>query len=494
MAFGTLKTNDSARTLKALSRSQAMIEFQPDGTILTANENFLSALGYELSEIKGKHHRMFVEQDYAESSDYQAFWEKLQSGEFDAGEFMRLHKDGQEIWIQASYNPVINGSGKTVKVVKIASDITARKLEATESRGQIEAINKSQAVISFETDGTIIAANPNFLSALGYDQNEIVGKHHSMFVEPSYANSSDYKEFWGNLRAGKYQADEYKRLGKGGKEVWIQASYNPIIDDSGRVLKVVKFATDITGQVMERQRRAEIQKQIDADLVEVVDAVASASAQAASSAEASGSAASSVQTIAASAEELSASIQEIGRQVTIAMEVANKAVGEADQSSLIMNGLSDDAQKIGAVVELIDTIANQTNLLALNATIEAARAGEAGKGFAVVASEVKSLASQTSKATEDINTQVSSVQETSKQAVASISAILEVINQISNISTSISSAVEEQSVVTQDISSNMQQASDGVELVNSNIQNISAAAAQIDVAARRVREASSSIA
>lgn len=494
MTFGNLVAGDSSRTLEALSRSQAIIEFHPDGTILTANENFLAALGYDLGEIKGKHHRMFVDENYAASADYATFWKQLAAGEFSAGEYMRVRKDGEEIWIQASYNPVFNGSGKVVKVVKFASDITAQKLQATEARGQIEAINKSQAVISFQPDGTILHANENFVGAVGYLLTEIVGKHHSMFVEPTYGRSNEYKEFWEKLRAGQYQAAEYKRFGKGGKEIWIQASYNPIVDDNDRVIKVVKFATDITDQVIERQRRAEIQKQIDADLAEVVEAVGNASAQAASSAEASGSASSSVQTIAASAEELSASIQEIGRQVTIAMEVAQKAVGEADQSSQIMNGLSEDAQKIGTVVELIDTIANQTNLLALNATIEAARAGEAGKGFAVVASEVKSLASQTSKATEDINTQVSSVQETSKRAVGAIEAILEVINQISDISTSISSAVEEQSVVTQDISSNMQQASDGVELVNSNIQNISAAAAQIDVATRRVREASAKIA
>lgn len=494
MSFGNLVAGDSSRTLEALSRSQAIIEFQPDGTILTANENFLSALGYELSEIKGKHHSMFVEKDYAASPDYKTFWNDLGSGQFSSGEYMRVRKDGQEIWIQASYNPVYNSSGKTVKVVKIASDITAQKLEATESKGQLEAINKSQAVISFKPDGTILHANENFVGAVGYSLDEIVGKHHSMFVDPAYGRSNEYKDFWANLADGKYQADEYKRFGKGGKEIWIQASYNPIVDDNGRVLKVVKFATDITEQVMERQRRAEIQKQIDTGLIEIVEAVGNASAQAATSAEASSSATGSVQTIAASAEELSASIQEIGRQVTIAMEVANKAVGEADQSSQIMNGLSEDAQKIGAVVELIDTIANQTNLLALNATIEAARAGEAGKGFAVVASEVKSLASQTTKATEDINAQVSSVQETSKRAVEAITAILEVINQISDISTSISSAVEEQSVVTQDISSNMQQASDGVELVNTNIQGISAAAAQIDVTTRRVREASAKIA
>jgi methyl-accepting chemotaxis protein len=389
---------------------------------------------------------------------------------------------------------VYNSSGKTVKIVKIASDITKQKLESTEARGQVDAINKSQAVISFKPDGTILHANENFVGAVGYSLDEIVGKHHSMFVDPTYGRSNEYKDFWARLGAGEYQADEYKRFGKGGKEIWIQASYNPIIDDNDRVIKVVKFATDITAQVMERERRAAIQKQIDSDLVEVVEAVGNASAQAASSAEASGSAANSVQTIAASAEELSASIQEIGRQVNTAMEVAQKAVGEADQSSQIMNGLSEDAQKIGTVVELIDTIANQTNLLALNATIEAARAGEAGKGFAVVASEVKSLASQTSKATEDINTQVSSVQETSKQAVTAIEAILEVINNINDISTSISSAVEEQSTVTQDISANMQQASDGVELVNSNIQSISAAASQIDATARRVREASSQIA
>jgi len=486
--------NNAQAIIEAFSRSQALIEFKPDGTILTANENFLKALGYELSEIEGKHHSMFVEPAFVQSPEYQEFWKNLAAGEFNANEFKRIGKGGKEVWIQASYNPVLNGSGRVVKVVKIATDITAEKLRSADFAGQIDAINRSQAVIHFDLDGTILDANDNFLNTLGYSLAEIKGKHHSMFVEPAYAQSPDYKHFWENLHAGKFQSDEFKRIGKAGKEVWIQASYNPIFDASGKPFKMVKFATDVTAQVQERMRRAEIQKGIDADLTEIATAIASSSEQAESSAAAASQTAGNVQTVATSAEELVASINEINRQVQTALEVTQQAVEEAGQSSKIMSGLSDDAKEIGNVVELIDNIANQTNLLALNATIEAARAGEAGKGFAVVASEVKSLASQTGKATEGIASQVEAVQVTTGQAVAAIEAIMKIIQQISEISSGISSAVEEQSAVTQDISTHMQSASQGVELVTNNIQSISSASAQIDQATQKVREASRQLA
>ena len=232
--------------IDALHRVQAVIEFDLEGSILTANDNFLNAMGYSLSEIKGQHHRLFVDSEYARSSDYKAFWQRLGQGKFDSGEYKRLAKGGKEIWIQASYNPVFDENNKPVKVIKFATDITKQKLQTADFAGQIDAISKSQAVIEFNMDGTIITANDNFLNAVGYSLDEVKGQHHSMFAEPEYANGSEYQQFWQQLNKGKFDAGEYKRLGKGGKEIWIQASYNPIFDMNGKPFKVVKYATDIT--------------------------------------------------------------------------------------------------------------------------------------------------------------------------------------------------------------------------------------------------------
>ena len=367
------------------------------------------------------------------------------------------------------------------------------RLQNLEYHAKIDAFGKSQAIIEFDMDGNILEANDNFLNALGYTFEEIRGNHHSMFVDPGYRTSDAYHRFWADLAAGKFHQDEFKRIGKDGKEVWIQATYNPIFDASGHPYKVVKVATDITEQVLERQRRASVQKDIDAQLTEIANAISNTMEQATTSATASTQTAASVQTVAAAAEELVSSIQEISRQVQTATEISDKAVGEAEHSNQIMLGLSDAAKTIGNVIELIDNIANQTNLLALNATIEAARAGEAGKGFAVVAAEVKELASQTSKATDEISSQIEAMQETTDQAVTAISAIMDIIGRISEISSGISASIEEQSAVTQDISTNMQSASQGVEIVTNNIQSISSATAQIDSATEMVREASRSI-
>ncbi|MDX1496022.1 MAG: methyl-accepting chemotaxis protein, partial [Salinisphaeraceae bacterium] len=241
---------DYSGQLEAISKAQAVIEFELDGTIISANDNFLNALGYSLEEVKGQHHRMFVEPQERESSEYKLFWEKLGRGEYDAGEYRRITKDGSEIWIQASYNPIYDMNGKPFKVVKYATDITASKLQNADFSGQLEAISKAQAVIEFELDGTIRHANDNFLNALGYSLEEVKGKHHRMFVEPQEAESSEYKLFWEKLGRGEYDAGQYKRITKDGSEIWIQASYNPIYDMNGKPFKVVKYASDITEQVL----------------------------------------------------------------------------------------------------------------------------------------------------------------------------------------------------------------------------------------------------
>ena len=247
-----MSTTELLAIYQALDRSQAVIEFELDGTVITANENFLRIFGYDLDEIVGKHHRIFCDPSYVASDEYTAFWRKLSRGKFDSAEFKRLAKGGQEIWLRASYNPVFDKDGEPVKVMKFATDITASKLRNAEYEGKVRAIDRAQAVIEFALDGTVITANENFLDTFGYSLDEVVGKHHRIFCEPGFADTPEYAEFWQKLGRGEYEAGEFKRIGKDGTEIWLQASYNPIFDIEGKPLKVVKFASDITGEVQKR--------------------------------------------------------------------------------------------------------------------------------------------------------------------------------------------------------------------------------------------------
>jgi len=243
-----LEVNQIEAIVNAINKSQGTIEFNMDGTIITSNDNFLNVLGYSLEEVKGKHHRIVCEESYANSPEYKKFWEKLNRGEFDSGEYKRIGKNGKEVYIQATYNPIFDLNGKPIKVLKIATDVTKQKLMNAEFEGKIDAIDKSQGTIEFNMDGTIITSNDNFLNMLGYSLKEVKGKHHRIVCEESYAKSPEYKEFWEKLNRGEFDSGEYKRIGKNGKEVYIRATYNPIFDLNGKPVKVLKIATDITEQ------------------------------------------------------------------------------------------------------------------------------------------------------------------------------------------------------------------------------------------------------
>ncbi|HWA44860.1 MAG TPA: PAS domain-containing methyl-accepting chemotaxis protein [Hypericibacter adhaerens] len=447
---------DAAAKLAALDKSQAVIEFKMDGTIVTANANFLNAMGYTLDEIRGKHHGLFVDPAYKASAEYREFWERLGRGEYQAAQYKRYGKGGKEVWIEASYNPLLDRRGRPFKVVKYATDVSRQKAEYADLIGKVEAIGRSQAVIEFNMDGTIITANDNFLKTLGYGLEEIKGKHHSMFVEPGYKDTAEYRQFWEALRRGEFQSAQYLRFGKGGRKIWIEATYNPVMDLNGRPWKVVKFATDITKR---KEQNAALANEFETGVKSLVQKVSASATEMQATAQTLAAAAEQTSqqssTVSAASEELASSVNEISRQITESTRVVGTAVTEAKRSEQMVSDLVATAQKIGEVTQIITAIASQTNLLALNATIEAARAGEAGKGFAVVASEVKSLANQTAKATEEIEQQIRGIQESSHTTATAIKEIGQIIGQVSEISTSISSAVEEQSAATKEVSVNI---------------------------------------
>ncbi|MBC5830279.1 PAS domain-containing methyl-accepting chemotaxis protein [Vibrio metschnikovii] len=381
--------------LAAIGNHTAYIEFTPRGEVLSANKLFLQVTGYGLEEIKGHHHRMFCAKKLSDSPAYSTFWQQLAQGQSQSGTFSRLTKSGQEIWIEATYIPIKNQQGKVYKVIKIASDVTKAKQKLDSQAAVFNAVDKSMAVISFTPDGTIIEANKNFLTALGYQLNEIVGKHHRIFCDEAF--HQEHPKFWSELAKGKFQSGLFKRLTKYGEEIWIEATYNPIFDDQGKVVRVTKFASDITDRIQRSKRIEEVTLIAEQRSQETVSLTHDGSKMVADA--------------AASAQDIEATVNK-----------ANELMGQ----------LAGQSKQIVQIVTTISSIADQTNLLALNAAIEAARAGEYGRGFAVVADEVRSLAANTSKATDEISAIVKRNTELTTTSEASLDSVRAKVTECNN--------------------------------------------------------------
>jgi len=489
--FKNAKSLENESIIHALDKSNARVEFDLNGNVLSANETFLSLMGYSLTEVLSKNHRDFVDDTYRVSKDYVEFWNKLRRGEYQSGQFKRITKNGREVWLEAAYNPILKPDGTPSKIVKYATDVTEEKERYLDLVGKYNAILKSQAVIEFKMDGTILTANDNFLKALGYDLGEIVGKHHGMFVDSDYRASQDYREFWEKLRRGDFLAAQYRRIGKGGREVWIEGSYNPIFDADGKPVKVVKFATDITKQIALLDQ---LKKLIDVNFAEIDQAVAQSTIETGTASSAAMQTSGNVQLMAASAEEMAASITEISQSMTKSQMATDSAFDQVVSAGDSAQRLSSAAVAMGGIVGLIQTIAGQINLLALNATIESARAGEAGKGFAVVAGEVKNLANQAARATDQITQEIEGIQAISNDVVTALDVIRQSIGTVRDHVTATAAAVEEQSAVTRDMSGNMQNAAGSVDTISRTVGTISASIHQIEAAVGKTKDAASVLA
>lgn len=399
----------------ALDKSQAIISFTPEGIILHANENFLSATGYRLEDIVGKHHSIFCEESYTRTEEYQHFWADLREGKFQSNSFKRINRSGKAIYIQATYNPIRDDQGNVHGVIKYCTDITIPTLR------KAEAVSRTQASITFTPDGIIKDANDTFLVATGYRLDEIQGQHHRMFCPPEIANSVEYQTFWSELAAGMPNTGEFKRVNRNGEVLWLRASYSPDYDNFGNVISVTKLASDITQERKIKERTIDIST-----------------------------------TTASAIAEMNQSITEIAKAMNTARLTANQTSTSVNGSREVVGRLSSTSESMSKTVEFIYSIADQINLLALNAAVEAARAGEAGRGFAVVAGEVKNLANSATNFTQSIAKEIEAVQSISGEITENMEQMIHSISDLSASTDSVATAIEQQNIVVSDIANQME--------------------------------------
>jgi methyl-accepting chemotaxis protein len=512
------KDADFRGQISAIGASQAVIEFNLDGTVRDVNENFTKVMGYSSAEVQGKHHSLFVDSAYANGADYRAFWERLSRGESDFGTYKRVAKSGREVWLSASYNPIKDLSGKPFKVVKYATDVTEQMVRNADFAGQLAAIGKSQAVIEFDMDGTVRKINENFARVMGYSESEVVGKHHSMFADAAVTASGEDRAFWAKLNRGEAEIGTFKRIAKGGREVWLQASYNPIPDANGKPFKVVKYGSDATAvmlaqgqlQVAVSQTQDAVKNAVDGDLIhripmdgktgdlevlcrgvnslldstaDLVKRVKVAAGEVHQGAEeiSKGNSnlsqrteeqASSLEQTASSMEQMTSTVRQTADNAGQANQLAMAARQQAEKGGNVvgaavqaMSGINVASRKIADIIGVIDEIAFQTNLLALNAAVEAARAGEQGRGFAVVATEVRNLAGRSATAAKEIKALI-------QDSVAKVDEGSRLVDESGKTLDEIVSSVKKVTDIVAEIAAASREQSSGIEQVNKAVMQM----------------------
>lgn len=493
---------DTQGRLQAIDRAMAVIEFDLEANILTANQNFLDAFGYQQEELQGQRHALLMPTNEQHSPEYKQFWRRLNEGRIEKGQFCRRHKSGRDVWIEASYNPVLDTSGRIVKIVKYATDVTEQRNRNADFQSQMAAINKVQAVIEFDLAGNILAANPNFLAVVGYSLQEVVGRHHRMFVPADQASSVDYRQFWQGLAQGQADAGQYMRYAKGGREVWLQATYNPILDASGKPYKVVKYATDVTQQVQLANAMTSLVAQVN----ELTRGISSAAREISTGNQ---DLSARTESQAASVEETAATLNQVTEAILQNADNARQASTLTESASQVakqghlavervvhtMHEISESSKHIIDIVGVIDGIAFQTNILALNAAVEAARAGDQGKGFAVVAQEVRSLAKRSADAAKDVKSLIAASSERVHQGADTVAdagmamqAILDVIGRLTGIATQISQASRDQGDSITQVNSAIRTIDQTTQQNAALVEEVAAASNQLDEQARMLAE------